>query len=33
MTVISYAARSQEELDFVKSHYHNAVFEYFEPKK
>ncbi|MDO9630266.1 MAG: hypothetical protein Q7I99_10245, partial [Acholeplasmataceae bacterium] len=33
MTVISYAARTQEQLDFVRKHYHNAVFEYFEPKK
>ncbi len=33
MTVISYAAQSQEELDFVRSHYDNAVFEYFIPKK
>lgn len=33
MTIISYAAQSQEELDFVKSHYDNAVFEYFIPKK
>ncbi|MFH0767079.1 MAG: glycerophosphodiester phosphodiesterase family protein [Bacillota bacterium] len=33
ITVISYAARSQIEFDFVKSHYHNTVFEFFEPKK
>ncbi|MBN2503987.1 MAG: glycerophosphodiester phosphodiesterase [Bacilli bacterium] len=32
LTVIGYAAKNQEELDFVRSHYHNAVFEYFEPK-
>jgi glycerophosphoryl diester phosphodiesterase len=32
MTVISYAAKTQEELDFVRSRYHNSVFEYFEPK-
>ena len=32
-TVICYAARSQEQFDFVKSHYHNTVFEFFEPKK
>lgn len=32
ITVISYAARSQKDFDFVKSHYHNTVFEYFEPK-
>lgn len=31
-TIISYAARNQNEFDFVKSHYHNVVFEYFEPK-
>ena len=33
LTVISYAAQNQKELNFVKSHYHNAVFEYFIPKK
>jgi glycerophosphoryl diester phosphodiesterase len=33
MTVISYAAKTEQELNFVKSHYHNVVFEYFEPKK
>ncbi|MDX9692168.1 MAG: glycerophosphodiester phosphodiesterase family protein [Acholeplasmataceae bacterium] len=33
LTIISYAARSQEEFDFVKAHYHNVVFEYFEPKE
>ncbi|PKK97142.1 MAG: glycerophosphodiester phosphodiesterase [Tenericutes bacterium HGW-Tenericutes-3] len=33
LTIISYAARSQEDFDFVKSHYHNTVFEFFEPKK
>lgn len=33
ITIISYAARSQEEYDFVKSHYHNVVFEYFIPNK
>lgn len=33
ITIISYAARSQQELDFVKSHYDNVVFEYFNPKK
>lgn len=32
ITVISYAARSQQDFDFVKSHYHNTVFEFFEPK-
>ncbi len=33
LTVISYAARSQDEFDFVKSHYDNVVFEYFIPRK
>jgi glycerophosphoryl diester phosphodiesterase len=33
ITVISYAARTQEQFDFVKSRYHNTVFEFFEPKK
>jgi glycerophosphoryl diester phosphodiesterase len=33
MTVISYAAKTQSELDFVRSRYHNAVFEHFIPKK
>ena len=32
ITIISYAARNQVEFDFVKSHYDNVVFEYFEPK-
>jgi len=32
ITVISYAARTKEQFDFVKSHYHNTVFEFFEPK-
>lgn len=32
ITVISYAARSQKDFDFVKHHYHNTVFEFFEPK-
>ncbi len=32
-TIISYAARSQKAFDFVKRHYHNTVFEFFEPKK
>ncbi|MCR3906882.1 MAG: glycerophosphodiester phosphodiesterase [Tenericutes bacterium] len=31
--IISYAARSQAQYDFVKSHYDNAVFEFFIPKK
>ena len=29
--VIAYASRSQAEFDFVKQHYHNSVFEFFEP--
>ena len=33
ITIISYAARTQSEFDLVKSHYHNTVFEFFEPKK
>ncbi|MBN2300166.1 MAG: hypothetical protein JXC31_03150 [Acholeplasmataceae bacterium] len=33
ITVISYAARNQDEFDCIKSHYHNTVFEFFEPKK
>lgn len=33
LTIISYAARSQEAFDHVKSYYDNVVFEYFEPKK
>lgn len=33
ITIISYAAKSQKEFDFVKSHYHNVVFEYFHPNK
>lgn len=32
ITIISYAARNQKQYDFVKKHYHNVVFEYFEPK-
>lgn len=31
--IVSYVARSQEDLDFVRAHYDNAVFEYFKPKK
>ena len=33
ITIMSYAARSQAELDFVKSYYDNVVFEYFTPIK
>ena len=33
ITIISYAARTQAQFDFVKSRYHNTVFEFFEPKK
>jgi glycerophosphoryl diester phosphodiesterase len=32
MTIISYAAKSQEDLDRIRSLYHNAVFEHFEPQ-
>lgn len=32
ITIISYAARTQKQFDFVKKHYHNVVFEYFIPK-
>lgn len=31
MIILSYTARSEEQLAFVKSHYDNAVFEGFEP--
>lgn len=31
--VLSYTARSQKELDFVRDRYDNAVFEHFEAKK
>jgi glycerophosphoryl diester phosphodiesterase len=31
LTIISYAAQSQEAYDRVKSFYDNVVFEYFEP--
>ena len=33
ITMISYAARNQQEFDFVKSRYDNVVFEYFIPKE
>lgn len=33
VTVIGYASQNQEQFDMVKEHYHNSVFEYFEPKK
>ena len=33
VVIISYAARSQEDFDKVKSYYDNVVFEYFEPKR
>ncbi len=33
VVVISYAARTQEAFNMVKKHYHNTVFEFFEPKK
>lgn len=32
LTIISYAARSQAQYDFVKSRYDNVVFEFFLPK-
>jgi hypothetical protein len=31
MTIISYAAKTQDDLDRIRSLYHNAVFEHFEP--
>lgn len=33
ITVISYAAKTQKEFDFVTAHYDNVVFEYFIPKR
>jgi len=33
LTIISYAAKNQDEFNRVKSFYDNVVFEYFEPKK
>ncbi|MBU1145629.1 MAG: glycerophosphodiester phosphodiesterase [Firmicutes bacterium] len=30
--VIGYASTTQEQFDWMKAHYHNSVFEYFEPK-
>ena len=33
LVVIGYAAKTQAELDFVRSLYNNAVFEFFTPKK
>lgn len=33
MCIISYAAKSQEELNMVKAHYDNAVFEFFIPEE
>ncbi|HRX91797.1 MAG TPA: glycerophosphodiester phosphodiesterase family protein [Candidatus Izemoplasmatales bacterium] len=33
LTVIGYKAHTQEEMDFVKKYYDNAVFEFFDPKK
>ena len=33
MCVISYTAKSQEALDFVRKRYDNAVFEQFIPNK
>lgn len=31
LVICSYTARSEEELAFVRKHYHNAVFEHFKP--
>ncbi len=33
MCIISYASKSQEEFDMVKSHYDNSVFELFIPRE
>ncbi len=33
MMILSYVARNEKQLAFVKKHYDNAVFEQFEPKK
>ncbi|MBN2540576.1 MAG: glycerophosphodiester phosphodiesterase [Bacilli bacterium] len=33
LCIISYASRSQEQFDMVKSHYDNSVFEFFIPKE
>jgi glycerophosphoryl diester phosphodiesterase len=33
MVILSFSARSEEDLAFVKKHYDNAVFEHFYPKK
>ena len=33
MIVLTYTARSEQELEFVRKRYHNAVFEHFIPKK
>lgn len=32
MTIISYAAKTQEDLDRIRTSYHNAVFEHFIPR-
>lgn len=32
-TIISYTANSQEDLDYVKKHYDNVVFQFFTPKQ
>lgn len=32
LCVISFVAQNQDEFDFVKKHYDNVVFEYFNPK-
>ncbi|MEC9485216.1 MAG: glycerophosphodiester phosphodiesterase family protein [Candidatus Izemoplasma sp.] len=31
--ILSFSARSEEDLTFVRNHYDNAVFEHFKPKK
>ncbi|MDY3196672.1 MAG: hypothetical protein RBQ95_07410, partial [Paracholeplasma sp.] len=31
LVILSYVAKTQAQLDFVKSHYDNAVFESFTP--
>ncbi len=33
MPILSFSARSEEDLEFVRTHYDNAVFEHFKPQK
>lgn len=33
MMILSFSARSEKDLAFVKERYDNAVFEHFYPKK